>query len=168
MKRIFILGLITTLAAISFSCSKDETDPDQTNQPINEAQLQGKWEVVADLRTDYDKDGKVKDSGGTRKGDSNWRDEYVTYMTFNADKTYNHSSASGLAQGIILQDTFPQKGKWALKDENKILQISTFADPNNIFSDWRVLEFSANKMRISYTEQDASGEKHEHTLELVK
>lgn len=160
IKTVFFLTISLLVA-----CSKeDEAAPSQS---INEAQLLGKWETVAVLYTYYDKDGKVKYSGGNEKGIGNWRNDFETWMTFDGNKTYSHSNASGSNQGILLQDTFPKEGEWSLKDNNKILTMSTYTTPDGL-GDWKVLEFSANKMSLLYTDVASNGEKSEYTVRMVK
>lgn len=160
MKRVLHLAIFAISMQLC-SCSKTETEPPKPNDPspanvIDEGKLKSKWELTSYYTLVYDKaSGNVKEGIGISQtyhdhGIGQWNALYTTYVTFNADNSYDQSNADGTDASPILKDMWPKHGQWQLKNGNKSISFEIKPAMGQTTITYDVVEFKDNYIHLTY------------------
>ena len=187
MRHITIALLLLGASAFT-SCSKaDDPDPASPSNPSNPStpavnrkidagQLRNHWEVISLYSmVVVDSSGVVEDAGGLsqtyHEHNIPWNPDFESYITFNADNTFDHYNKDNTGDAPLLKNELKQHGTYAIKnnDTTLSLQFLNRNDPSSTtMGDFDVIAFTSNHFHIVNRQPYGAGKTYYFHLEFKR
>ena len=185
--RQFTIALLLLGASAFTSCSKDD-DPDPAspsnpsnpstpavNRKIDASQLRNHWEVISFYNLVVtDSSGKVVEAGGFsqtyHENYITWDPNYTSFITFNADNTFDHSNKDNTGGAPLLRTTLRQHDTYEIRNDDTTMNLPVINNADNTTSikKFRVVEFRKDYFHLMFQRPYESGQTYYFHLEFKR